>query len=47
MFQGVCIQTPMMTNQTKVTGMKIFQPKRMIWLVIIGVWMQTPWNIWN
>lgn len=31
MFQGVCIHTPMNTNQTNVTGMNIFQPKRMIW----------------
>jgi hypothetical protein len=30
-FQGVCIQTPMTTNHTNVTGINIFQPKRMIW----------------
>ena len=27
---GVCIQAPITTNQTKVTGMNIFQPSRMI-----------------
>jgi hypothetical protein len=31
MFQGVCIHTPTTTSQTNVTGIKIFQPKRMIW----------------
>ena len=31
MFHGVCIQTPITTSHTKVTGMKIFQPKRMSW----------------
>jgi hypothetical protein len=31
MFHGVCIHTPTTTNQTSVTGIKIFQPNRMIW----------------
>ena len=31
MFQGVCIQTPMISSHTSVTGMNIFQPNRMIW----------------
>src|SRR3989339_488449 len=31
MFHGVCIHTPTTTSHTKVTGIKIFQPKRMIW----------------
>jgi hypothetical protein len=31
MFHGVCIHTPITTSHTKVTGMKIFQPSRMIW----------------
>jgi hypothetical protein len=30
MFQGVCIQIATTTNHTPVSGMKIFQPKRMI-----------------
>jgi hypothetical protein len=29
--QGVCIQAPTMTSQINVTGIKIFQPSRMIW----------------
>jgi NADH-quinone oxidoreductase subunit H len=28
-------------------GWKIFIPVTLAWLVVIGVWMQTPWNIWN
>src|SRR5690606_27374760 len=31
MFQGVCIQIARTTSQIPVSGMKIFQPKRMIW----------------
>jgi len=31
MLRGVCIQMATTTNQTSVTGMKIFQPRRMIW----------------
>ena len=31
MFHGDSIHKPTMTNQTNVTGMKIFHPKRMIW----------------
>src|SRR5690606_39438658 len=31
MLYGVCIQAPMTTSHTRVTGMKIFQPRRMIW----------------
>ena len=31
MFQGVCIQAPTTTSQTRVTGMKTFHPRRMIW----------------
>ncbi len=27
-------------------GWKIFIPVTLVWLVVIGVWMQTPWNIW-
>jgi hypothetical protein len=31
MFQGDWIHTPTTTNHSSVIGMKIFQPKRMIW----------------
>lgn len=27
-------------------GWKIFIPVTLIWLVVIGIWMQTPWTIW-
>ena len=28
-------------------GWKIFIPVTLVWLVVIGIWMQTPWNIWT
>ena len=28
-------------------GWKIFIPVTLVWLVVIGGWMQTPWNIWK
>jgi NADH-quinone oxidoreductase subunit H len=28
-------------------GWKIFIPLTIVWLVVIGIWMQTPWNIWK
>jgi len=28
-------------------GWKVFIPLTGIWLVVVAVWMQTPWNIWN
>ena len=28
-------------------GWKIFIPLTILWIVVVGVWMQTPWNIWN
>ena len=28
-------------------GWKIFIPITLIWLVVVGLWMQTPYNIWN
>src|SRR4026207_191331 len=31
MLQGVCIQAPTTTIQTKVRGMNTFQPRRIIW----------------
>src|SRR5213083_726662 len=27
-------------------GWKVFIPATLVWLVVIAVWMQTPWNIW-
>ena len=28
-------------------GWKIFIPVTLVWLVLVGLWMQTPWNIWK
>ncbi|MBE7940760.1 MULTISPECIES: NADH-quinone oxidoreductase subunit NuoH [Ramlibacter] len=28
-------------------GWKIFIPVTLVWLVVVGLWMQTPYNIWN
>ena len=28
-------------------GWKIFIPVTLFWLVVVAIWMQTPWNIWN
>jgi NADH-quinone oxidoreductase subunit H len=28
-------------------GWKIFIPVTLVWLALIGLWMQTPWNIWK
>jgi len=28
-------------------GWKIFIPVTLVWLVVVGLWMQTPFNIWN
>ena len=27
-------------------GWKIFIPVTLVWLVVVGAWMQTPYNIW-
>ena len=27
-------------------GWKVFIPVTLVWLVVIAIWMQTPWNIW-
>jgi NADH-quinone oxidoreductase subunit H len=27
-------------------GWKIFIPLTIVWIVVIGVWMQTPWSLW-
>jgi NADH-quinone oxidoreductase subunit H len=28
-------------------GWKIFIPLTGVWFVVVAIWMQTPWNIWN
>ena len=28
-------------------GWQVFIPLTLVWLVVIAVWMQTPWNIWK
>src|SRR5690242_8675288 len=28
-------------------GWKIFIPLTLVWIAVIGVWMQTPWSIWK
>jgi NADH-quinone oxidoreductase subunit H len=28
-------------------GWKIFIPLTIVWIVVIAVWMQTPWSIWK
>ena len=28
-------------------GWKVFIPITLVWLVVVGLWMQSPWNIWN
>lgn len=28
-------------------GWKIFIPVTLVWLIVVGAWMQTPYNIWN
>jgi len=28
-------------------GWKVFIPLTLVWIVVIGVWMQTPWNVWK
>ncbi len=28
-------------------GWKVFIPITLVWLVVVAVWMQTPWNIWS
>jgi len=28
-------------------GWKMFIPLTLIWIAVIGLWMQTPWNIWK
>jgi NADH-quinone oxidoreductase subunit H len=28
-------------------GWKIFIPVTLVWLVVVGLWIQSPWNIWD
>ena len=28
-------------------GWKVFIPITLVWLILIAIWMQTPWNIWT
>ena len=28
-------------------GWKVFIPVTLVWLVVVGLWIQSPWNIWN
>ena len=28
-------------------GWKIFIPLTLVWLVVVGLWIQSPWNIWK
>ena len=28
-------------------GWKIFIPVTLVWLVVVGLWIQSPWNIWS
>jgi NADH-quinone oxidoreductase subunit H len=28
-------------------GWKIFIPITLVWIVVVGVWMQTPWSLWK
>jgi NADH-quinone oxidoreductase subunit H len=27
-------------------GWKVFIPLTIVWIVVVAVWMQTPWNLW-
>jgi NADH-quinone oxidoreductase subunit H len=28
-------------------GWKIFIPLTIVWIVVVGIWMQTPWSLWK
>jgi NADH-quinone oxidoreductase subunit H len=28
-------------------GWKVFIPLTLVWIVVVGVWMQTPWSLWK
>ena len=34
-------------DQVMRLGWKVFIPVTLVWLVVVGVWMQTPFNIWK
>jgi NADH-quinone oxidoreductase subunit H len=27
-------------------GWKVFIPLTLVWIAVVGLWMQTPWNLW-
>jgi NADH-quinone oxidoreductase subunit H len=27
-------------------GWKVFIPVTLVWIVVLGAWMQTPWWVW-
>ena len=47
MLKGDWIHRPTTTSQTKVMGMKIFIPITLVWLVVVGLWIQSPFSIWK
>jgi len=28
-------------------GWKVFIPLTIVWIVVVAVWMQTPWSLWK
>jgi len=28
-------------------GWKVLIPVTLVWIAVVGIWMQTPWNIWS
>ena len=28
-------------------GWKIFIPRTLVWIAVVGIWMQTPWSLWK
>jgi NADH-quinone oxidoreductase subunit H len=28
-------------------GWKVFIPLTLVWIAVIAIWMQTPWNLWT
>jgi len=48
MFVWVRVSFPRFRyDQIMRLGWKIFIPVTLVWLVVVGGWMQTPWNIWK
>jgi hypothetical protein len=29
------------------SGLEDLHPVTLVWLVVVGLWIQSPWNIWN